>query len=191
MLNQVSSKLAKVLIRKAKCIEYEEEVYVYGLELTLSTLAGFSAILVLSILFKAFDEGITFLFMFVPLRLYTGGYHSSTYGKCFLVSIISFVSIMIIRRLLVLILAPGKIFCLYLIITIYIAVNAPKLNNNQRINEAKVRRCKYIALTLLGIDSMWVMYLWYIESNLMYISILSVCLVAAFMLITDNKNKGE
>ena len=40
VLNRISNELASVLLQTAKKTQYDREVYVYGLELIITTLAG-------------------------------------------------------------------------------------------------------------------------------------------------------
>ena len=87
MLNKVACKLAKKIV---ECSDTDkEEIYIYGLELIISTFFGLSSILLISCLLFCFTSGLVFISVFVPLRLFTGGYHAENYGKCFIISNIS------------------------------------------------------------------------------------------------------
>lgn len=60
----------------------------------ISTLTSALSILLFSILFSELRDGIIFLLVFVGLRLFCGGYHAKTYGRCFLSSNITFLAVL-------------------------------------------------------------------------------------------------
>lgn len=82
MLHNLSETIAFFLLSK-QCFKKEElDVYVYGMELVLSSAIGILLILVLSLVFSMLWEGLLFLLAFTALRSYTGGYHCYTYLRC-------------------------------------------------------------------------------------------------------------
>ena len=101
MLNKISTKLAEELLFKgAEWITYGKEVYIYGIEIILSTLIEMVTILLLAALFSEITEGLIFIGGFFFLRIFSGGYHADTYRKCFLVTIGAFLSILILTEIL-------------------------------------------------------------------------------------------
>ena len=79
MLHKLSEAIAFFLLSK-RCFEKEElDVYVYGVELVLSSALGILLILTLSLVFSMLWEGLLFFVAFTALRSYTGGYHCYTY----------------------------------------------------------------------------------------------------------------
>lgn len=82
MLHKLSKTIAFFLLSK-HCFEKEElDVYVYGVELVLSSALGILLILTLSVFFSMLWEGLLFFVAFTALRCYTGGYHCYTYLRC-------------------------------------------------------------------------------------------------------------
>ena len=54
----------------------------YGIEIIISTIIGFSVIIISGILLSKTNLAIAYLICIVPIRMYTGGYHAKTYFKC-------------------------------------------------------------------------------------------------------------
>ena len=84
---------------------------------------------------------------------------------------------------------------LLVIASCYIAANAPVINQAQPISEYKQMRCKRIAKYILITEIVAMVILFVGYKELMCMSVLSICLVAVFMLITDksfvqSKKKG-
>lgn len=185
MLNRISSELASVLLKKVDKTQYDREVYVYGLELIISTLAGVLSILVVSIMLSDIMAGLVFLLSFVPLRLFAGGYHASTYWKCFLISNVTYIVLIIINNFIWKAIGIGVWVTLFVVISLYIAQNAPRVNVHQNINLNKRKKSNRIVKQILVLDVIWIAYLGFHHYELMCVAILSVCLVAVFMLLTN------
>lgn len=182
MLNKVTSKLAKRLVEYSST--EKEEIYIYGLEIIISTSGCLLSIILLSCLLSGFTSGLVFISVFVPLRLFTGGYHATTYSKCFVISnliylLTFFVKYIAWERI------PMELWgCLRLIMCFYIIKNAPVISSAQPINESKRKRSREITKYILTADIVWIVYLAFTQRELIAMAILSICLVSAMMLIS-------
>jgi len=183
MLYKLSAKLAKKLAEYSE--DEKEEVYIYGLELIISTVVGLASILLISCLMFELKSGLIFIIMFVPLRLFTGGYHAATYGKCFIISNCAYLTILVLKYIMWDNTPSGIWIGLLIIASCYIAANAPVINQAQPISEYKQMRSKRIAKYILITEIAAIAILSVDHKELMCMSVLSICLVAAFMLITN------
>lgn len=59
----------------------------YGIEIFLSSVIEIISILLLSLFVGNIIETLLFFLMFVPLRIYAGGYHANTRLRCYFVSL--------------------------------------------------------------------------------------------------------
>lgn len=189
MLNKVACKLAKKLV---ECSDADkEEIYIYGLELIISTFFGLISILLISCLLSHFTSGLVFISVFVPLRLFTGGYHAATYSKCFVISNISYLLILFVRDI-TLEIFPMWIWSFLLIgMCCYIMKNAPIINSAQPINESKQKRNKKMTKYILIADMVWIVCLALNQRELMVMVILSIFLATVLMLISDKSIIGH
>ena len=73
MLHKISSELAEKLLKRTETANYSQDVYIYGIELFISTLAELIFILCMSLVFASFWEGAVFLVWFFTLRIFSGG----------------------------------------------------------------------------------------------------------------------
>lgn len=123
--------------------------------------------------------------MFAPLRVFTGGYHAVTYFRCFLISNISYLFLLLFNNIIYTKL-PLEIWLILLVLSsYYIAIHAPVVNENQPIGENKKSRCKIMARNILNINVFAALFLSVVDKEIMGMMVLSICLVAVFMLITD------
>lgn len=183
MLNQVAGKLAKKL---AECSDKDkEEIYIYGVELIISNLFCLVSILLVSSLLSSFTSGLVFISIFVPLRLFTGGYHAATYRKCFIISNLSYLLILFLKCITWRTVPMEMWWCLLIGTCLYIIMNAPIINSAQPISESKQKRSKKITRYILTVDIVWIFCLAFNQRELMVMAILSICLVSVMMLIPN------
>ncbi|MFG6369198.1 MAG: accessory gene regulator B family protein [Lachnospiraceae bacterium] len=197
MLNKVSVQLSKFLLQKIKEDKQEQDVYTYGFELIISTIIFFVSIIVISAILSSPISGLVFLITFVPLRLFTGGYHADTYSRCFILSNLTYLLILIIKNLLWACIITRYWYCLLLISYIFIMLKAPVINPAQPINPYKKIRSKKITKIILCFETLWIFLLSYSRKELFCMAVLSICLIAFFMFIADEpifikfKRKGK
>ena len=90
LLQSISKKIASEL--KKIVPDKDEEVLQYGLQSLLSDFSSCAALITLSVIFGNTGETLIFLTAFIFLRRYTGGYHASTYLRCFLVTVLCYLT---------------------------------------------------------------------------------------------------
>lgn len=192
MLNRISTKLTIKLLRRINQTDYSYDVYVYGIEIILSTLVEIAVILSLATLFSEILEGVLFIGTFFSLRIFSGGYHAETYQKCFLVTTGAFLCVQIITKIACDLHLEIAIQILLLIAGAYIIFYAPVLNKNQPISKLKEIKNGKMASIITLFQITFIFRIINYNRRLFFISSFTVCLVAAFMFFTNmNIKKGE
>lgn len=185
MLHKISKAMAKKLAMSSE--PEKEEIYVYGLELIITTFLGLASIVLVSGVLSEWSSAWIFTGIFVPLRLCTGGYHADTYGKCFVISNLSYLSLLIIKKLTE-VRIPMLVWLMLLAAACwYIGKNAPVLHRNQMINEQKQKRNRKTARVLLIVDVVVSLGFSLYQEELMVMTVLSVCLIAGLMARADKR----
>ena len=97
MIELLAKSIAAYLYREKVIDDQDRDLCQYGIEVILSNATGIIIIILMSIWGDCLWQGIVFLMLYSTLRIYTGGYHASTYLKCniyfaivFLMTICSF-----------------------------------------------------------------------------------------------------
>ena len=151
MLHSLAKRIAFFLFSDG---EYPIEVYIYGLELIISSLIGESIVLALGLVLGRLMETIIFIILIKFIRIYSGGFHAKTYIVCNMVFIISYSVSLFISRCLANI-APGIILILMimtvLVTVIAMLVMAPIENVNKPISleRRKVLKIKAVVAVLI------------------------------------------
>lgn len=89
MIHYLSERIAVFLFDNND--KYPLDIYIYGIELTLSSLLGTVIILMLGVFSGLLIESIIFMISLSLIRIFTGGYHASTYLRCNSVLIVSYI----------------------------------------------------------------------------------------------------
>lgn len=125
-------RIAQKLIRDGIAEADEEEILVFGLTQGLSMISGILMTLLISALFGCLSEGIIFLILFCPLRVYAGGYHAKTRIRCFCSSVFAMIVIFAAVRFMEM--PVGVCVVLSGIATIIIGLMVPQDNPNKRLD---------------------------------------------------------
>ena len=141
MLYNISSMITKYFFKKKyNYVNSDQEVFIYGCQLIISSFCSISSILLLSF-FINITYGILFLLFFFPIRLFCGGFHASSYIKCFLCTNTIFIMTLFCSLSLV---DCNKYIlvgiCCYFFY--YILTNAPIIHANNPLSESEARRNK-------------------------------------------------
>ena len=192
MLNKISYKLSSIVANNTGVDEETREVYQYAFELILTTIIGFAAILAIAMLSIGIEYGIIFLIFFSSLRTVAGGYHADSYLKCFCVSCVMFVGVVIAYRILLsLDIRAGWLTIIAVVSGIYIILRAPVLHRNQPLNERKIQKNKQMAKIIVITELAVICLLAMVRIDLMIMAIISICLVTLLMLPSDRKIRGR
>ncbi|MCI8623210.1 MAG: accessory gene regulator B family protein [Provencibacterium sp.] len=98
MLDRISARFSDALIRRGIVPPEEREIYLYGFAITLSSIANLCAILAVAVLFGTPWDAAAYLLAFIPIRIFSGGYHASSYFRCLIVTASVFACIEALSR---------------------------------------------------------------------------------------------
>src|ERR1035437_783933 len=99
-LEIVAEKITDCLEKQGLIEPDQSEVYVYGMTLLISSAATLFATLLIGLTFHMLNDVLVFLLFFIPVRIFSGGYHSSSYLRCFLTFMLILGSFLAIQRII-------------------------------------------------------------------------------------------
>ena len=100
MEEAIARYISDKLVREKIILSEFRDVYVYGFELILSFLTATFMILLVGIIFHKTILTLVFLLIFIALRRFTGGYHATTYLKCKITTISTYVVVITSSQIL-------------------------------------------------------------------------------------------
>lgn len=150
MIQKVSQKVLTYLINKKVVSNNIEDIkyYQYGIEITVSSILNVLLIFFWGILFGYIVESIVFLFFFIPIRQFTGGFHAKTYFRCNLILSISYIAVLIVYYLTNTILTSHISILITFSSALIILFRCPIEHKNKPITQKKKKTHKIIAMTL-------------------------------------------
>ena len=155
MLHALSEKIAVFLFDNND--KYPIDVYVYGIELTLSSLVGMFVVLLMGLISGFLIESIIFMISLSIIRIYSGGYHARSYLKCNLVLVISYIFALLyykyhLNNFIEQTYLIASLLFVFLIITLIIF--APVRSESKSISKSESFKFKLISIVLSFIQLM-------------------------------------
>ena len=189
MLNACATALTDRLLSKFPTAQAHRAVYIYGFELSLSSLAVMGSVFILSCLCGAVNTSITFSLIFVSIRLFSGGYHAKTYGHCFILSNGVYLACLgtahMIETLGVTFVCPVMI----LLSMVVVFALAPIKNNNHLISDASYQKNRNIALIFTTCEGLYLLVAYFFSFMLQIVCMGSTTMTAVADLMVIPKIK--
>ena len=199
-MERIAERIFNLFVVKKICDKNDEELYVYGLMLFLTTALIMLSVLILSVIFFELLSGILYILIFPALRVCVGGYHCKTYRSCFFASNFLFIIDVLLSYFLQYMhndLGFAVTMMLLTVSSFYIVHNAPILNFNNPITlKRKVKNRKKaifrtVIITTIAILCAIVAYRF---EELKHVSTMAASVevtVAVLMLVEKIIQKGE
>jgi accessory gene regulator B len=165
------------------------EIYEYGLEILLLTIFEVVSIIVISIFLNKLFVTLLFLLSFCVLRLFAGGYHAKTSGRCYL-EFLAVYTIYLITQYLSLPLTVVPI-AFSAISELVILLYAPVDHENKRLSRETAKRCRLISILVVSVETLAVVILFLIKSHFTYCISLGQLAAAISLLVVKIKERKE
>ena len=128
--------------------ETDRDVYVYGLDLVLSSVLNLLTMIATAALCRKLPETLILMAVVVPLQAFGGGYHADTHLRCFLIMFIGWWCVMPLMALITPVIATVMICASLAVIFIF----APVPHVNVPLSEKRRQKMRRIA-RMLGTGS--------------------------------------
>lgn len=168
MIETLAKKITNKLIENRIINSEDIEIYNYCFETTIVSLISHCSLFILSVLLNEFICSMIFLISFSVFRRICGGYHADSYTKCSIMSLLSYLAmILIIKKI-------NIIFCLsfYILIIglIIIFLLSPIQDKNKPFTEKQYKRFKIISKSFATILITLFIILKLVESQKLFMS---------------------
>lgn len=190
MITTLAQYIAGCLLRNNIIDGEKLDIYIYGFEVMISSISGILIALVLGLAFSQLLECIVFLFIFISMRSYCGGYHADTYLKCNAIFAVTITAVMLLVKL-----APQYPMYAHLLIGVFslvtVIVFAPVENKFKPLDDAEKKKCKLISVLLSLLFSVSTILLDFIVFQLSIVVDAALLIVAVSMMIEMIRKRGE
>ncbi len=145
MLEKIAGKLTDGMIEAGSVPADDKEIYVYGWSLLISQVAISILMLLMGAMAGEFLGSLVFMVFFIALRIFAGGYHASSYGSCFILSLSFYVVALIAHKLIGVEFVTPAILISLAVSVLITFLFAPVDHPNKRQTEEKKRRFRRIS----------------------------------------------
>lgn len=152
MFHNLAVDIAFLLIKNKIVDIKQRDVYVYGLEVILLNGSLLIVFLIASLLCGAMINFWAYLIFFLPIRIFSGGYHAKSSESCFVLSTIMYGLSIAITLFFPLLYQNWKWIIAGVISILVILVLSPMVNENNPLTESQQKRNRIIVCILLAAD---------------------------------------
>lgn len=182
MFHNLAVDIAFLLIKNKIVDIQQRDIYVYGLEVILLNGSLLIVFLITSLLCGEMINFLAYFVFFLPLRLFSGGYHAEKSESCFVLSTIMYGISIAVTKFFPLLYMNWKWITAGVISVVVILVLSPMVNENNPLTKAQQKRNRIIVCVLLAVDLVVFIlncnFNWRIASNeLVFISMNALLLI--------------
>lgn len=185
MIKKVAERITKFVCRGSNISSDMQDVYQYGIELTISTILNLLLIILVSAALCDIFSGLIFLAVFIIIRSFTGGYHARSYFKCNIVFVLTFLLVWCAVQGMSAIpdggLANRLLEAIVLLSFIPVIAYAPIENKNKTLDKNKRKRCRIIGIALYICTALSALVIQYV--NIKYGSMMALTLSAVSIMM--------
>lgn len=189
-MHELENRLIEAIIEYGIIEEKDREIYTIAITSLLFSLLTWGTLILLSVIFGKTFDCVIFLLYYIPLRIYAGGFHQKTRGRCYIQSLIIFLILLIgsktwIEKFLI------DYWIVFLAISgVIIWYVAPLETINKPLNLAERYHHKELARFIFFIEIIVLIILKFnVDDYNIYFSVMSIVFVTIHLIlgILDNK----
>lgn len=149
MIETLAKKITTKFIDHEIIKSEDREIYDYCFETTIVILLSYSLLFIFSIIFNEFISTLIFILSFSSFRKVCGGYHADNYLKCGIMSLLSYlILILIIKKINIIFEISTIILVLGAIVIMFLS---PIQDDNKPFTKQQKKRFKIISRSLATI----------------------------------------
>lgn len=152
MFHNLAVDIAFLLIKNKIVDIQQRDIYVYGLEVILLNGSLLIVFLIASLLCGEMINFLAYFIFFLPLRLFSGGYHAEKSESCFVLSTIMYGISIAVTKFFPLLYLNWKWIAAGVISVVVILVLSPMVNENNPLTKEQQKRNRIIVCVLLAVD---------------------------------------
>ncbi len=177
MIKRISQHIYNFMSRHIKTDSELEDVYKYGIEITISSILNICLVMLAAVLLGSPLSGMCHLVCLILLRSFCGGYHANSYLKCNSLMVAFFIISYFGGKLLVdFNLTSFQLMSIILMLAFLpIYAFAPVKNKHKSLSESKAKKCRILSIIIYIVLSILALYLTFF--GFLYGSIIIVTLV--------------
>lgn len=176
MINNLAKRFADRLLANSSISEDEQELYIYGLFMLLSSLMYLILACFLGCILGCVLESIIFYVAFQFIRRYAGGYHASTEMRCEILSTLSILACIVVLRLSMTYDFQFALLVVSAVSAVCIAVLCPLDTPEKPLSKKEFKYFRKISWLILSVISLVVIISYFVQLKWLRIFFTPCCL---------------
>ena len=145
---KLSSRISDVLVMGGIIKDTDRDKCSYGIDIMFSSVMQLLLILIISVFIGNIVETLLFFLMFIPLRIYAGGYHADSRGRCFIILVCVYIIFCFLveiesERLYAVMICVGLVFSMFMVL-----ITAPVLHSRKHLTKNEINVFRKIAILI-------------------------------------------
>lgn len=186
MMEQIASRIVCHIEEVYVLEKGEKEILQFGIQAFCEIVINIIASFIILWQMKMIQEGIFFFMMFIPVRIYSGGYHSDTYFRCFILSCLTLIGIM--RACVCIIISNAVFVALIAILSLLVWTVGPVITENRSVSDKEYRKFSRNLKSALIIEVIIAVGLYWIQAT-RYLAIMFLSLLLIFITLIVGRIK--
>ena len=183
MFRNIAEKIYGYLSKKKLLNQNDREVYTYALEVIILNWGLLITLFVISAFMKQLLFFVCYICFFVPLRIFSGGYHAKRSEVCFIMSVGIYVLVLLILKNNVYLYENTVLLCIASLFLLIIYIFSPVENENHPLADNQRKRNKIIVRVMVLLDFTLLIIFCFNQSTLASYEVVFVLLNGVLFLI--------
>ena len=181
-MEKIAAKLTDYILAKKMITEEYYDIYNYGFVCFLEIAASMVTCLIIALSLNMFVEFLFFSLIFIPIRSFGGGFHLSSFSKCYLLSCLVLTGTLVVVKMFSLAGIISYVGCIVFAILIFIIgpIDHPNRPVTEEENKLFKRRTALALLACVIVAT--VLYITKIERFLFLECVVLLVLTVSFLI---------
>ena len=191
MFRNIAENIYDYLFKRKLINQNDREVYTYALEVIVLNVGLLITLFVISVFMKQLLFFVCYLCFFVPLRIFSGGYHAKRSEVCFTMSVGIYILALLILKNNVHLYENTVLLSIASLFLLIIYIFSPMENENHPLADNQRKRNKIIVRIMVFLDFTLLIIFCFNQSTLASYEVVFVLLNGVLFLIGKIEGKSQ
>lgn len=183
----MSEKITDILVENKIIAAENREIYRFGVKQGIMLLLNLFTVVVIGFAYGMILEVLIYIFSYVPLRSYSGGFHAKTHIMCYLGSVIILNAVLLMMKFLLY--STPIYYFLAIISVLLIFFLSPVEDENKRLDDTEIVYYRKKSRLILSLEIIVIIVAYFIKHfEIMHSVSIAITTIGLLLLIGKVKN---
>ncbi len=188
MINRITSTIVETQIKAGFLKDEDRDIYNYGYILMMETMLNIFVGILIGLLFKAIDTIIIFWLLYIPLRIFCGGWHAEKSWQCLVASNVILLFVIKVEKMMIPITNTWFVVLLEILLALMIMILSPVSTKYKPITSREKSRFKRNCIGIIVIELLASLFICRVRNIIMIAY--GVLLISLVMQMIINRKTG-